>query len=131
MLSKVSSDNLNVQIAGFIFFSFYRCFLFSVTFGFLPTFLHQKVIGKAAGILYFSGGIANFLNIPMKDLAVKHLDGDFFIPNLVYTTLVIPCIAATWGIGQAMKREKAAKEAKLCDKLEAAYAGTLVKNDAK
>ena len=131
MLSQISSDNLNVQILGFIFFSFYRCFLFSVTFGFLPTFLDQKVIGKAGGILFFSGGIANFLNIPMKDLAVKHMDGDFFIPNLVYTILLIPCIAAAWGIGRAIKREKAAKEAKIRDKLEAMYGGTLVKNDAK
>jgi hypothetical protein len=102
-----------------------------VTFGILPTFLDQKVIGKAAGILYFSGGIANFLNIPMKDLAVKHLDGDFFVPNLVYTILLLPCIAAAWGIGQAIKREKTAKEAKIRDKLEATYGSSLIKNNAE
>jgi hypothetical protein len=102
-----------------------------VTFGILPTFLDQKVIGKATGILFFAGGIANFLNIPMKDLAVKHLDGDFFIPNLIYTILVVPCIVAAWGIGQAIKREDAAKEVKIRDKLEAMYGSTLVKNDAK
>jgi hypothetical protein len=102
-----------------------------VTFGILPTFLDQKVIGKAAGILYFSGGITNFLNIPMKDLAVKHLDGDFFVPNLVYTILLLPCIAAAWGIGQAIEREKAAKEVEIRDKLEATYDSTLVKNDTK
>jgi hypothetical protein len=128
-LSKVSSDNLNVQIAGFIFFSFFRCFLFSVSFSILPIFLDSKVVGKAAGILYFSGGIVNFLNIPMKDLAIKHYDGDFFVPNLVYTVMVIPCIAAAWGIGRAMKREEAAKEARMHDKLQAAHAGTLVKSN--
>ncbi len=102
-----------------------------MTFGFLPTFLDQKVIGKAAGILYCSGGITNFLNIPMKDLAVKQMDGDFFVPNLVYTILLLPCIAAAWGIGRAIKQEKAAKEARTFDKLGATYRGTLVKNDAK
>jgi hypothetical protein len=131
ILSKITSNNLNVQILGFIFFSFYRCFLFSVTFGILPTFLDQKVIGKAAGILYFAGGITNFLNIPLKDLAVKDLDGDFFVPNLVYTILLFPCIAAAWCIGQAIQREKAAKEVKIRDKLEATYGSTLVKNDTK
>jgi hypothetical protein len=131
MLSQVSSDDLNVQIAGFIFFSFYRCFLFSVTFSFLPTFLGEKVVGKGMGIMFLSGGIVNFINIPMKDLAVKHLDGDFFIPNLVYTIMFIPWVALSFGIGQAMKREKAAKEAKTRDKLQVTYAGTLVKNDAK
>jgi uncharacterized membrane-anchored protein YitT (DUF2179 family) len=104
--------------------------LFSVTFGFLPTFLDQKVTGKATGILFFVGGMMNFLNIPMKDLAVKQMDGDFFVPNLIYTILLLPCIAAAWGIGQAIEREKAAKEAKIRDKLEATYGGTLVKNDA-
>jgi hypothetical protein len=49
----------------------------------------------------------------MKDLAVKHYDGDFFVSNLVYTVMVIPCIAAAYGIGQAMKREKAAKEMRI------------------
>jgi hypothetical protein len=43
--------------------------------------------------------------------------------------MVIPCIAAAWGIGQAMTREKAAKEARIRDKLQAAHAGSLVKSD--
>lgn len=87
-----------------------------MTFGILPTFLDKKVIGKAAGILYFCGGITNALNIPMKDLAIQHMDGDFFIPNLIYTILIIPGIAVAWGIGRAIEREKAAKEAKIRDK---------------
>jgi hypothetical protein len=94
---QVSSDSLKVQVVGFVFFSFYRCFLFAVTMSILPTFLDQKVVGKATGFLYFFGGITSFLNIGMKDLAVKHLDGDFFVPNLVYTIMVLPCIAAAWG----------------------------------
>jgi hypothetical protein len=129
ILSQVSSDSLNVQVAGFVLFSFFRCFLFSVTFSMLPAFLDQKVIGKATGFLYFFGGIISFLNIPMKDLAVEHLDGDFFAPNLVYTILVLPCIAAAWGIGQTMKREKAAKDARILKKLQGLNAGALATND--
>jgi hypothetical protein len=121
---QVSSDSLKVQVVGFVFFSFYRCFLFAVTMSILPTFFDQKVVGKATGFLYFFGGITSFLNIGMKDLAVKHLDGDFFVPNLVYTIMVLPCIAAAWGIGLAMKREKAAKDVR-------SNAGALIKKDAR
>jgi hypothetical protein len=51
-------------------------FLFSVTFGLLPTFLDQKVIVKAAGILYLSGGIASFHSHPNEGLGCQ-TDGDF------------------------------------------------------
>jgi hypothetical protein len=61
--------------------------------GFLPTFW-IKVTGKATGILFFVGGMMNFLNIPMKDLAVKQMDGDFFVPLICI--LWPPCIAAAW-----------------------------------
>jgi hypothetical protein len=95
-LIRTASDNLNVQIAGFIFFSFFRCFLFGVTFSFLPTILAPKVTGKASGLLFFIAGVTAFLNIPLANLAVETFDGNFFVPNLIYTILVIPCIAAAW-----------------------------------
>jgi hypothetical protein len=84
----------------------------------MPTILHQKVVGKATGIMIFASGIVFFLNFPMKDLAVKHLDGDFFVPNLVYMVLVLPCIPAAWGIGRTAKRENAAKQLAICENFE-------------
>jgi hypothetical protein len=95
-LIRTSSDNLNVQILGFIFFSFFRCFLYGVTFSFLPTILAPNVTGKASGLLFFTAGVTAFLNIPLANLAVETYDGNFFVPNLVYTILVVPCIAAAW-----------------------------------
>jgi len=44
---RVASDNLNVQILGFVFFSFYRCFLFGVSLSFPPTILASNMNGKA------------------------------------------------------------------------------------
>jgi len=103
---KVLSTNLNVQIVGFILFSFYRCFLFSVTFGFLPILLAESVVGKAAGIMYAIAAVASFLNIPLANLAVQQFDGNFLVPNLVMMILILPCFLAAWGLGRYMKREK-------------------------
>jgi len=59
---KVVSENLNVQIAGFFLFSFYRAVLFGVSFtvSFLPTLVSGDVIGTAAGIMAGVGGAVNF-----------------------------------------------------------------------
>jgi hypothetical protein len=95
-LIRTTSDNLHVQIIGFIFFSFFRCFLFGVTFSFLPTMFASNVNGKATGLLYMITGLTAFLNIPFVNLAVQTYDGDFFIPNLIYTILVVPCMVAAW-----------------------------------
>jgi MFS family permease len=125
---KVSSDNLNVQIFGFILFSFFRCFLYSVSLSMLPTFLGNKVVGKATGLMFSISGLTAFLNIPLKNLAVKELDGDFLIPNLVYTALVFPCVIAAWGLGKTIKRNDTAKAAKLQKRLKS-VTSTLVEED--
>lgn len=109
-LIRVSSDNLNVQVLGFAFFSFYRCFLFGVSLSFLPTLLASNVVGKANGLLYMIAGITSVMNIPFAKLAVEKLYGEFLIPNMIYTALVVPCIAAAWGIGQMVERENRAKK---------------------
>jgi len=106
---QTSNDNLNVQIVGFVLFSFYRCFLFAVTFSFLPVFLSSKVMGKATGILIFAAGTATIINIPLSNIAVTYLDGDFFWPNLFFTILVVPCIYVAWQMGQGIQRENEAK----------------------
>lgn len=107
-LIKVASDSLQVQILGFILFSCFRSFLFGVTFAFLPRIMGGKVVGKAAGIMYAITGLTSFLCIPLAQMAVNRFDGNFLIPNIVFCVLVLPCIAAAYGLNMFMKREAAA-----------------------
>lgn len=103
---QVSSDNLNVQVVGFIFFTFFRSFLFAVVFSFIPEFLGEKVIGKGAGLMNVSAGLCSFVNIPLVQHAVR--EGDFFVPNLFYTVLVIPCIIIALFIRRGIQKEQRA-----------------------
>lgn len=105
---KISSNNLNVQVAGFVIFSFFRSFFFGVTFSFLPSLLSSDMVGKATGLMYAIGAAFSFINIPMAALAVNQYDGNFFIPNLMYTILVVPCVAAAWGLGYHIEKEERA-----------------------
>lgn len=102
---QVASTNLNVQIVGFIIFSFFRCFLFAVTFSFLPTFLNPSVLGKATGVLVCLAGLMLLVNLPLANLAVNYWDGDFFWPNLFYTVVIGPCAILVWWIGKGIQRE--------------------------
>jgi MFS family permease len=102
---KISSQNLNVQVAGFVIFSFFRSFFFGVTFSFLPSLLSSDMVGKATGLMYAIGAAFSFINIPMAALAVKKYEGNFFIPNLVYTILIVPCVAVAWGLGRYIQKE--------------------------
>ena len=106
---KVATENLNVQILGFILFSFFRCFLFAVTFCCLPNIVSLDLTGRAVGIFYLTGGLASFINIPLSNLAVNQLDGNFFIPNMVYVILSIPFFYVVWRIGKGLEREDKAK----------------------
>lgn len=92
-----ATGNLNVQIAGFLFFSFYRCFLFSVIFSYLAVLMPEKVLGKANGLLHISAGAASLLNIPLGNAAVQQWNGSFFIPNCVYTVGILPFFYAAYG----------------------------------
>lgn len=106
---QVSSENLNVQVIGFVLYSFYRCFLFSVCFSALPAFLDGIVLGKGYGLLIFSGGVLSLMNIPLSNAAVQKLGGNFFIPNLIYTVLCGPCIILVWMIHRGFMQEAAEK----------------------
>ena len=109
---QLSCKELNgVQIFGFVVFSFYRCFLFSIVFSYIPTLLSPTVVGKGVGVLHLAGGSLSFLNIALSNVVVKHLDGNFFLPNLLYTILVIPCSVAAWIIRKSIQDEKLAKQA--------------------
>lgn len=55
-------------------------------------------------------GVVNAIQIPLAHLAVEKLNGNFFIPNLVFTILILPCIAAAWGLGRAIRKENQTKQ---------------------
>jgi hypothetical protein len=108
-LIKITSDNLNVQVFGFIIFSFYRSFLFGVTMSFLPSIFAPQANGKVYGLMIMISGFSAFLNIPLTTFAVEKRDGNFFIPNLIYTVAIVPCFVIAWFIGKIIQREKNAK----------------------
>ena len=109
-LIRLLSKDLNVQILGFILFSFFRSFFFGVTFSAIPAFLSQDVVGKAMGLTYALAGLASYVNIPLSKLAIETKGGDFFIPNLIYTLLIAPCIITSWQLADAIYKEKNIKE---------------------
>eukprot|EP00985_Skeletonema_marinoi_P015427 scaffold7970_cov147-Skeletonema_marinoi.AAC.3 len=108
---QVSSTNLSMQILGFVFYSFYRCFLFSITFSALAAFIRGDVIGKGCGIYILFGGLAGLaFNIPLANVAVNSLGGNFFIPNLVYLLGCLPCTFLCYQVGRGFAKEANKKE---------------------
>lgn len=108
-LIRLFSDDLSVQVLGFVIFSFFRSFLFGICLSYLPTLLAPHVVGIGSGVLFFISGISAFLNVPLSTYAIETQNGDFFLPNLLYTLLIIPCIAVAWALGRAIKREDEVK----------------------
>jgi len=106
----VASTNLNVQVFGFVIFSFYRGFLFSVVFSFLATYLGANVIGKGAGIMSATSAVLKFINLPLANWAVTKLDGNFFWPNFIYMIGMLPCLAMAWRVGRIVRQENAAEK---------------------
>jgi MFS family permease len=103
---QVASDNLNVQVLGFVIFSFYRSLTFSAIFSYMPVFLSGDVAGRGVGIMTLLAGIFGIINIPLASLTVGSLDGDFFYANLFYTVFVIPFIYIAARIGQGIQKEQ-------------------------
>lgn len=102
-----------------------------MTSSYLPQLLKQNVVGKGYGIVFlivgecpvhdrssscystlttFLIGVVNAIQIPLARLAVEELDGNFFIPNLVFTLMIIPCIIATWGLSRCIRKENETKQ---------------------
>ena len=102
---KVASDSLRVQVFGFLLFSMFRCFMFTICFSFLPTFLGGKVVGRGAGVMVLSQGITSLINIPLASWAVNGLDGNFFLPNLLLTIAVIPFFFVASLLGTGVHKE--------------------------
>ena len=92
-----ATANLDIQIIGFLVFSFYRCFLFSVIFAYLSVLMPEKVLGKANGFLHIAAGAAGLLNIPLGNAAVQQWNGSFFVPNCLYTFGILPFFYAAYG----------------------------------
>jgi hypothetical protein len=105
---QLSSDNLNVQILGFVVFSFYRCFTFATVFSFLPIFLGGAAIGRGAGTICFWSALFGLINIGLASWLVNGLEEDFFVVNLLYTVFVLPVVWVTFKIGICIKWEEAA-----------------------
>jgi hypothetical protein len=106
MLVRLCSTNLNVQIIGFVIFAIFRCFLYSTFQSLVPVLFSTDLVGFVTGILIGVPGITAFLNIPLANYTIKVADGNFFVANLIYTLLIIPCILATCGIGRTLHKEK-------------------------
>ena len=105
---KVCFANLNVQIVGFVAFTFFRCFLYAVSLSCTASFIGSNAIGKATGTLYVLAGLASFVNIGLAHLATS--TGDFFIPNLIFLVGTIPMIYITCEIGRALEVDKNHKD---------------------
>jgi len=101
---QVSSENMNVQVLGFIIYSFYRCYLFSVVFSYLPLFLSGQVVGRASGVMFICTSMLSTTNIGLSRWAVNQ-DYNFWGPNLLYTVMVAPMIIVAWFIGKGIRRE--------------------------
>ena len=61
-------------------------------------------------IVYLPSGIFNVIQIPLARLAVEHYQGNFFVPNLIFLLLLLPCIVAAFGLGRAIRRETQAQK---------------------
>jgi hypothetical protein len=104
-LVKLCTTNLNVQILGFVVFSFYRCFLFSVSFATVAALVGPTVTGKASGFMFLGSGLTSLVNIPLSNFAVEQQKGDFFVANLIYTLSIIPCVLVSVPLGRAVDQE--------------------------
>ena len=56
--------------------------------------------------MYVVSGVASFVNIGLANLAVEKMNGDFFVPNLLFLVLTIPMIYVTHILGNALKRDE-------------------------
>lgn len=96
---QVCSEDLNVQMFGFVAFTFFRCFLFSVSFSFMASFLSPKNSGIGAGYMNLAGGVCILCNIPLANAAMLYLNS-FFLPNLIYTAAILPFFFAAYYMGK-------------------------------
>jgi hypothetical protein len=105
LIKVIPGANLNVQIVGFVVFSFFRCFLFCVTLSAMPTFIAGNTVARATSVIYVVSSLATLVHIPLVNLAVNSQGGNFFIPNLFFLFLTIPGAVFAWLLGKAICRD--------------------------
>jgi hypothetical protein len=105
LIKVIPGANLNIQIIGFVVFSFFRCFLFCVTLSSMPTFVSGDAVARATSVIYVISSAATFINIPLVNLAVESNNGNFFIPNLFFLFLTIPGGVIAWLLGAAIRKD--------------------------
>lgn len=103
---KLFGTNLNIQIIGFIIFSFYRFLLFSITLSYVPILINVMISGKAIGIMFFMSGVIAFLNFPLSNLAITTNDGNFYQSNLILMIITIPCFLVAYRLNMYIQREE-------------------------
>lgn len=81
---------LEVQLVTFLFFTFFRAFLFSVMAYFSVHRFGPINSGKLYGLMMSMAGTFNFLNYPMVQVVNKYWDGDYFYYNLILLLFGVP-----------------------------------------
>ena len=72
-----------------------------------------EVVGKSYGFLILGGGLLGLINIPLSNVAVQQLEGNFFVPNLFYLLACLPCFYCCYAIAKGFRREKKEEIARL------------------
>lgn len=85
---------LEVQLVTFLFFSFFRAFLFSVMAYFSVHRFGPINSGKLYGLTISVSGFFNFINYPMVLVVNKYWGGDYFYYNLIQFMLFVPLLMA-------------------------------------
>eukprot|EP00536_Pseudo-nitzschia_multiseries_P001066 jgi/Psemu1/250191/estExt_Genewise1Plus.C_130092 len=106
---RVSSTDLNVQILGFVVYSFFRCFLYAAGLSCLADFISLGATGRATGTLFVLAGVASFFNIGMTHLAIDVFEGNFFVPDMIFLLLNVPMVLLTWWLGMGLRRDQRAR----------------------
>ena len=71
----------------------------AVCFSLLASFLSPDVTGRGSSILCLASGVCMGINILLSNAAVLQY-GSFFVPNLIYTIIIGPCIILAVMIGK-------------------------------
>ena len=118
---KVGYPSLTIQVVGFVVFTFFRCFLYSVGLSCAASFIGPSSIGKATGTLYVLAGVTSFFNIGLAHWAIER--ESFFFPNLVYLVGTFPMIYLTHKLGEALEKDEESKLDHNCIGTSGATAG--------
>lgn len=112
-LVQVCSDDLTIQVFGFVAFTFFRCFLFAVVFSFMASFISSSTAGKGAGFMNLPGGLCMFVNIYLANVAVLRYES-FFLPNLIYTAPIVLCMIASFYMSKWARFDAEVAKIKRC-----------------